>query len=350
MKTYPYDPIRIDVENLRSLLLALLDGSISARRLGEVVQLSRAIVQSHLEHLRPSITLLSLRHGLTTTDLAYDCIGEAFARDNENNFTQVRNFVDSLWDSMDALPDHEIFFAFKSFITRIADVQLARLYAQADPSGAKIHRNLRECLKNSSLFALVKDFRGIVVQPAKEERLDHLEPFPVEELEREFLARSGRSHTTPELLKALYDVLTEQSSYRRSVPLFEIMQILKRVYRDEYEPATIDDSWHSLEGLRSFEIEELRREVETALKEKILLTYFARGKLDRKQAEAVAAAFHDILWDWCFSEDPPASLCDYLQRHMPIDESTYEETLRTKMEYLLKVARDEFAARLMKEM
>jgi hypothetical protein len=350
VKSYPYDRIRIDVENLRSLLLELIDGSVSAGRLSELVQLSRAIVQSHLEHLRPSITLLSLRHGLTTTDLAYDCIADAFARDSDNNFTQMKNFVESLRDNPDALPNHEIFFAFKSFITRIADVQLARLYAQADPSGAKIHRNLRECLKNSPLLSLVRDFRGMVVQPANAERLDHLEQFPIEELEREFLARSGHSRTTPEMIQTLYDVLTEQSCYRRSIPLFDVMLMFKKLYRDEYEPPTVDDTWQSLEGLQKTEIEELRREVETVLKEKILLTYFARGKLERKQAEAMAGAFHDILWDWCFSEDRHCSLCEYLQRHIQIDESTYESTLRTKMEYLLKVARDEFAARLMKEM
>jgi hypothetical protein len=91
-------------------------------------------------------------------------------------------------------------------------------------------------------------------------------------------------------------------------------------------------------------------QVETVLKEKILLTYFARGKIDRRQAEAMAGAFHDLLWERCFSDSEMLSLFEYLSRRIVIDEHEYEELFRTKMEYLLRLAREEFTARLMREL
>ena len=86
------------------------------------------------------------------------------------------------------------------------------------------------------------------------------------------------------------------------------------------------------------------------MKEKILLTYFARGKVDRKHAEAMAGAFHDLLGDWCSSGSDAQSLFQYLGQHVEVDEDEYEEIFRSKMEYLLKLAREEFTARLMREL
>jgi len=44
------------------------------------------------------------------------------------------------------------------------------------------------------------------------------------------------------------------------------------------------------------------------------------------------------------------SLYEYLARYLPIDEQSYKDGLRVKMEYLMKIAREEFANRLMREL
>jgi hypothetical protein len=328
----------------------MLDGTISRSQLSELVQLSRAIAESHLSYLRPSITRLCLNQGLTITDLAYDCIAEAFARSNNNSFPLIEKFVSHLTGKLADLPELELFLAFKGFLTRLADAQLARLYAQADPAGAKIHRNIRDCVKASSIFILERDFRGLILRPRAQDSLDHLDSFPMESLEREFLSRASGERSTPGLLEILYQVLIEQSQYRRSIPLVDAVQLLKRVYGYESELLASTDTLPSCEGLNEFEIEQIRSQVEFALKERILLTYFARGKVDRKEAEAMFCAFHDMLSDWCCSGDPEASVCEYLRRHLSISEEAYETSFRAKMEYLLKIAREEFAARLLREL
>jgi hypothetical protein len=290
--------------------------------------------------------MLALHQGLTATDLAYDCIAEAFARDRDGRFVQIENFARSLRESIEALPDHELFLAFKSFLTTIVDAQLARLYAQADPVGARIHRNVREQLKNFETLKLERDFRGLVISPIYHDSLDHLDPFPIDRIERALYGSAER--TIPEVLECLSKLLCGQAEYRRSIPLLDIVGVLKRSIGSEYEQS-VDESEPGLDGLAKTEIEAIRSQVEVSLKEKILLTYLARGKIDRRQAEAMASAFHDLLWDWCFG-DEQKSLYEYLRLYLPMNEETYEGTLRTKMEYLLKIARDEFAARLMREL
>ncbi|MBI4547318.1 MAG: hypothetical protein HY707_05010 [Ignavibacteriae bacterium] len=341
--------MKICIEYLRTYLQSLLKGSISETDLSRFIQLSRSIVQSYLGYIRASITNLCLQQGLTLTDLAYDCIAEAFARDEERRFPLLENFRNSLNTDLETIPENELFLAYKSFLKRIADAQLARLYAQSDPNGAKIHRNIRDSLKQSIHFCLNKDFRGYVVSPKGVDPLDHLETFSIEELEREFLSCAKPHHSTPEMLGILHTILGAQTSYRRSLPLTDVVQLFKKVYQFDYAQLKHVDHEFSIDGLSEFEIDRMRSQVELALKEKILLTYLARGKVDRKQAEAMFCAMQDMLVDWCEMKDAETSLLHYIRQHVDITEDVYETQYRAKMEYLLKIAREEFAARLMRD-
>jgi len=339
----------INYINLKSHLLSLLKGSISETDLSRFVQLSRSIVQSYLGYIRSSITNLCLQQGLTLTDLAYDCIAEAFARDEERRFPLLENFRNSLNTDLETIPENELFLAYKSFLTRIADAQLARLYALADPMGAKVHRNIRDSVKQSPHFCLNKDFRGYVLSPKGVDPLDYLEAFPFEVLEREFLGCAKPHHSTPEMLGIIHNILGAQTSYRRSLPLTDVVQLFKKVYQFNYAQLEHVDHEFSIDGLSEFEIDRMRSQVELALKEKILLTYLARGKVDRKQAESMFCAMQDMLTDWCEMKDAETPLFHYIHQHLDITDDEYEKNYRAKMEYLLKIAREEFAARLMRD-
>jgi hypothetical protein len=339
--------MKVDAAKLKEHLQYVMIGSVSQKEMTSLVHCSRSIIQAHFGTHRHSIVQLSLQHGLTQVDLAYDCIAEAFARTSDGSYTQIKNFVESLRSPIDQLPAAEVFMAFRRYLACVADAQLARLYAQADPVGARIHRNIREQLKSSDTLKVERDFPGLVLRPAHEDSLDHLDPLPLSKIEDALLGTSNES--IPRFLQCLSKLLLGQIEYRRSVPLFDIVGVLKRSLGGEYEYSIAEHGSPELDGLADGEIETIRTQVEVTLKEKILLTYFARGKIDRRQAEAMASAFHDLLWDWCFG-DEHKGLYDYLRLYFPITEDEYENTMRTKMEYLLKLARVEFEARLVKEL
>jgi hypothetical protein len=297
--------------------------------------------------MRNSITHLCLHHGLTITDLSYDCIAEAFSKDENDNYQKLINFSKALRENFTALPDLEIFLAYKSFLICLADAQLARLYAQSDPVGAKIHRNIRDSVKKSDSLLIERDYRGLILK-LKDNDTDQLDEFPREELEHEIMMNIDYLRTIPELLNVCRDVLIRQKKYRTSIPVVDVVQIFRKIYQGDHTIDEEEDIFAS-EGLTKFEIEQLCSEVLLSLKEKIFLTYLARGKVDRKAAEAIYNAFRDMLEDWCCGEESKSSIFQYLKVHLPIDEERYEDVYRTKMEYLLKIAREEFAARLMKE-
>ena len=335
-------------KNLKYNLTRLFDNNITHDELTELVHLSRSIIQSYLNCIRTSITQLCLHQGLTVTDLAYDCIAEAFTKNEQSKFSKIENFIKSLHQKLEDIPENDLFLAFKKFLICFADAQLARLYSQIDPNGAKIHRNLRDNIKNSGCLQLDKDFRGIIVKPVNVEVLNHLEQFPIDELERELSSRLNHQPKTPEFLRELYSILTTQEIYRRSVTLMEVTKVFKKIFEEEFK--SINEDLFLIEGLTEFEIERIRMKVELALKEKIFLTYFAKGKVSRKEAEAMFEALSDMMRDWCNGDGSQQSLFGYLKKYLSINEETYESTLQPKMEYLLKIVREEFAARLMKDL
>ncbi len=335
--------VRVDM--LRAYLRQTLDGSIPHSELTEFIQLARTLVTAYLTTFRTSAAILCENHGISITDLAYDCTADLFARDKKGSFVHLEGFVGALNRPLDQTPDHELIAAFRSVLSRFADMQLGRLYAQADPAGARIHRNIRECIKRGGTLRLSKDFRGWVIAPATVPDLNHLPSCSMDQLKSEFQARLEGVQQTPQLLGILHQVLVSLTEFRRSIPLADVIRLFKGLYRGEQRSEFEEQEAQSLEGLKPFEIAQLRTQVEQVLKEKILVSYVAHGKVDRKQGEAMYLAICDLVGDWCSGDGADFSIYEYLKRYLPIDERTYKDGLRVKMEYLMKIAREEFASR-----
>ncbi|MBS4028756.1 MAG: hypothetical protein KGZ58_08965 [Ignavibacteriales bacterium] len=341
--------------SLKQTLQLLCGHSLPEKELSRLVHTSRLIIQKYLLHFRSSLSALSENIGLSASDIAYDCLGEIFARDKDNTFHRIEEFISHLEKGFDDTSETEIFFAYEGLLSAVADAHLARLYAQADPTGAKILRNIRDTVKKTFFFSLHKDFRGSVLIPNNIESLDHLPEFPLEQLSARFILKTNRDNTTGQLLEILFRILTEQQTFRRSVPLNDIVQLFKKIYpaQSGAEISENEDgefSLHVVDGaFTQFELDQMRLHVEETVKEKIFLTYYTKGKVDKKQAESLFYAMQDVITDWMYSQDGQETLRPYIQKYLRLDDAAYENNFRLKMEYLRKIAREEFAKRLTKE-
>ncbi len=339
----PTDPLRLALKRIDS-------DDITENQLSELIRLSRAIIQAHLTFLRSSLTSLCVRQGLTVTDLAYDCIAEAFSRDGDDRFYKLHKFIDSIDGTLDTIPDHGLFLAYKSFLLRFTEAQLARLYSQMDPSGSHIHRNIREALKDSCHFALQKDFRGLCLVPRQGDALEELGPFPQDELGRIFLPAISSRSSIPQMLEILHGIVCNQRDFRRSIPLIELVWLVKGIFQSDFNPElSVDHPW-SLDGLSQEELQRIRIDVENALKEKILLTYLVKGKLTDSEARGIFNALEDVLDEWFAGSEPSESLYIKLSRHLQIEPADYEQDYRAKMEYLFRLARQEVASRVLSDL
>lgn len=338
-----------DPEELRSIVQKTLDATLTEAQLSRFVQIARVMCEAHLQHMRPAAVKLAADQGNTLTELAYDCLGELFARDAELRFPVIESFVRALNAPLASIPGCDLVVALRGLVVRVTDMHLARFFALADPVGRKIKRNIRSAIiQGNSRLILVKDFRGSVLQPAQCDPLDEREAFPFELLQHHFLDCARHHHTIPELLDIIHAIVTEQTTYRRSLPFADVVQLCKLVYIEQEEIPAVDGEPAS-EGFSDAEILQILTQVERTLQEKILVTYLATGKLNGRQAEGVFLALRDMMRDWAFTGSA-ASLFEHVHRHLGVSEEEYYETLRTKVEYLYRLAREEFAARLTKEL
>jgi hypothetical protein len=344
--------MKIDFTTLKNSLEILSVGSTNHRELSQLVKISRIIACSYLHNIRSSILYLCEQQGITTNDLSYDCIAEVFSRDENNSFYRIGRFCKSLNDSIAKISEREIFYAWKSLLIKVIDSQLARLYSQSDPVGSKILRNIRNVTRGGDHFILEKTISGNMLIPKNIDPLFHLPPIPIDRFEKEYFNIAyDRKNIINEQIEIVYNILTCQTEYRRAILLLDVVRVFKQRAITEYIPDKYEvENPDDIKNLTTLEIEEFESKVITLLKEKIFLKYFAKGKFNKEQAEGVFFAVRDIVNDWCFNGDCQEPFFNYLIRYLKIDESTYVNTYKAKLEYLIKLAREEFVSLLDSEL
>jgi hypothetical protein len=92
----PREPMAVRVDMLRAYLCQTLDRSISQGDLTRFVQLARIVAASYLGTFRASAVVLCEKLGISSTDLAYDCIADLFARDEKGSFVHLVGLTCSL--------------------------------------------------------------------------------------------------------------------------------------------------------------------------------------------------------------------------------------------------------------
>jgi hypothetical protein len=324
--------------NLRYLLTQAATGAITARELSELVHCTRALAESYLNAHRRSILSICAFHGITERDLATDCIGEVFTTDDANRFTQIQKFQRTLEERGTTQTDFEVFLAYKALVIKIVSAQLARSYAQIDPAGAKILRNIKDAIKHTTTLQLRESMGGYLISVSQRDALDHLEAFPLSLLEHQ-LASTGSTHKEiPELLKTLSTILHRQHQYRRSIPLIDLVQIMKSLYGQP--PPSEETTGVDLRSLENEELHPLRQRVMQAVNEKILSTYFLKQKITREEAEKLSRVLHSIIVDWFEAGISENSLFEQTRAHLGITAAEYHAVWRKRVEYLVRVARE----------
>ncbi len=311
------------------------------------------MIQSYLINYRSKVLNLIARNGITITDLSYDCIADAFARNGENKFHIIKKFISSLNDNINEIEALNLFFAYKSFLIKVADAQLSKLYSQTDPIGSKILRNIKDVVRRSDKYTIVKSLRGLTLVANNSDELFSKPEFPFEKILTEFNMH-GNDPDTNSLLERLRQILINQNEYRRSVLLTDTVLLFKKYFRTE-----INDFYEINEllllspvhndGFEEFEILQVKQKVENYIKEKILLDYFVKGKINKEEAESIYLAIRDIINDWYFGVETKDFIYNYFTAHHQLEKEEYLKNYRTKVEYLVKLARDEFANYLLKE-
>jgi hypothetical protein len=213
-------------EYLKQLLLSAYDSILSESQAAEIVKLSRIIISKYLWNNK-YFYITSLQHrGLDAADIAIDVIAEAFNRGTDNQFSQLINFANSLKTPISEIHPGKLFSAYYSFLTRITDAHISRTYAQLDPNGYKIQRNIKETIVTMPQFYVRKSGLGIFyclrVFPT-----DGLACINYDIIEKEFLSSTISKNLTRQLLEVLAEILAGQENYKKEIMLTDVVKLFK---------------------------------------------------------------------------------------------------------------------------
>jgi hypothetical protein len=343
----------IDFNKTYLLLNAVADETINPSQLTELVKISRLIIQSYLINYRSNLIGLITRNGITLNDLSYDCIADAFGRNKDSKFYSLKKFLNSLNHDISRIEKVNLFLAYKSFLIKVTNAQLSKLYSQTDPIGSKILRNIKDAVKEFEGLCITKDLNGLKISLKSSSNENCKPDFPIEKLS---LISKGKNRilNTHDLLQNIYDILYEQTEYKKSVSLIDMVSIFKNYFNAHYDYNYEVNEQILLSKFESvdsdvYEILDLKQKVGNFVKEKILINYFLKGKFTKEESEAVFLSLNDIIVDWCSGVITKNTLYDYFNCHYTVTKENYLENIRTKFEYLVKLAREEFANYLLKE-
>jgi len=238
--------------------------------------------------------------------------------------------------------DTHVYFGFKKFVLQKASSRLAKTYAQADPSGARILRNVKDQVKKIPTLEIIEDFRGKVLQMKGDTSGSSQPEFPLDVLEQELLSRIDHMHRVPDILGLLPSIFAKRSQYRRSVPLFDFVQIIRRFYvhNDEEEVIALDKE------LAVEEIEIMETEVMSFLSKIIFTKYYPRKISTKEDAEKLIAALKDVISGFWQSTGDKNSVEKSIRKHFMLTHEEYMQQWKNQTEYLVKLAKEQFAALL----
>lgn len=352
----PGNPIRLhrrvsvtpDYDGLKAAIVKLSQGDHTHGDLLVVVHFSRAIVEAFLRVKMDNLRYLYAGQGLTETDVAYDCIAELFHGGDGREYPKLNRFAASLYRPIAEIPAVELFVAWRSLLTRVAKGHIAEMFHAADPVGGRIHRNIRDCVKRFPDLRVVDSPWGLCLRIEPARTASRGNSLPPEVLDAELSRRMGGRDGTAQLLGHVRDILASDELHGGRIRLFDIVQIVKKRYGTELGEAAMEmDPRH--EGLTKSDVALLREECLAHVKEKIFLTYLGKGKLSRREATALYDTVASVVDDWSAGVDGDRSLQDRLTDFLAFDGGEYASRYRTKLEYLVKTARESLVASLSRE-
>ncbi|MFA7287994.1 MAG: hypothetical protein WC055_03850 [Melioribacteraceae bacterium] len=332
---------------LKNILTDLSFKNYSNADITKLVHISRAILVSYIRNSFSSAVSLCHKQGISINDIAIDCIAEVFQQTENNHIPKLESYFSSLRSPISEMPDKEIFLTWKALLIKIAKTQIAHTYAQYDPSGFKIQRNIKEVIAHIEFFNLYKNVNGIFLIIPTYELFNSLPPINAEDIESDFLFAVKEERNTKNLLKILHDLLIEQSRFRKEIKLTEAVKLFKKVFNYTSDDLHYDEEYSEFSLANSFaeeiELEQICSKVLENVKEKILVNYLFKGKLTTTQSEAIYLTIDNLVLDWRNSGNNNSSLYEHFKKFMEISESEYELLIKAKIEYLVKITKREFS-------
>jgi len=272
-------------------------------------------------------------HHLELEDKSLDFIAHLFARDEVGKFVELEKyFAPFLIDDKSS-----IIKAIDRLIHSTIHQESIRLYESRDPIGRVFYRSLR--------YILTKNSRWKKMGTGSEALLTHKklvksQPVELDKLDNYFVLHDELATSLVKTIESgLYQIIEIE---KKSVRIGDILQALRKHMKILTNQKYFEES-KSLEMSIKIHIKETISKID----QKILKKYVLETKINAIERQAYHDALYAILKD--FSNNYNGySYFDYLSIELSslISKKDYYEKYRRQFEYLAKIAKRQFSAKI----
>ncbi|MEM6334917.1 MAG: hypothetical protein AAF752_00020 [Bacteroidota bacterium] len=285
--------------------------------------------------------LLTDMFRLSVEDLALDCIADLFQRDEEGRFNQIATYFESVkWEDLD---EAGLQIALRRLVFSKVNEGLFRRYREADPSLAKIIRNLKNAAKGSDQVYLDRQRRELmIVAETGDAEQETLPTAPVDVLESHLIAylSSSDCDSLKQVVAGFVDFVACNPYYGNAFPVSDFAQVVRAAFVHLGEAVEDRDEETFLPGVVQQRIDLVVEAVQADMR----ASYVGKGKVSSTTYETYFLAVRDVLASQFANDaDEVDSYLDALQIYMPdLEKPEYRTHHRHVFEYLVKLSRSRF--------
>ena len=315
----------------------------SEREIAVLIKHSRNILTVHIRKTKPHILPLCQKFGFDLSDLAIDCLSEMFSRKENDSFYLLKKFCSSLNSQIEHIAGHEFYLAYKKFLAVVADKQIAGLYAEWDPNGFRITRNIKETVRKIEGIELASLPIGYKLRFNVTTSDDKIHAADIDTLKFEFIKKAKGKNNTGDLLNTLLEVTKEYYGSVSELPLYDVVNLFKDYYgyetkNDFLEEVTLGGNFE----YETVELNQIKNKITHEIELKIYIDYYLKNKINKEQAGALRLVIKDVIDTWINHGEEIDALYERFNTHYKISRSDYVDFVKTKLEYLIKETKKKF--------
>jgi hypothetical protein len=329
---------------LRDNLVALLNHEGSREHLDGVVAVCHALALTHVRTKASAWKMMDF-HGLSPSDLAYDCIADLFRQDEQGFLPELARYFAPL--DLDNADSAEALVHLRRLVFARVNITLSQLIAETDSFFARTMRNCRNAVAASDKFTEIERFGDLLLVPTGCDPLWHMPPPSDEALGRLIGNNVAASDSMPAFMARIHNDMCAQNAHCRVIPLLLFIAQIKalsehrhRIAQSDIAPEQIDES----------AVRDLVANARAATARKFQSAYVANGKVSAEEFSSYLNAIEAALMQKIFSgdgEDP--SLFASLQKEIAgLSEQQYRSVHRSRVEYMARFMHGRIAEHMRK--
>ncbi len=302
-----------DFQKIKNIITSICDRSCSEWEINQFVNFCLGLAIAYLRVLeKKGYRIRESQSEHEFESIAADCLADLFSGGQDRHLEYVQKYLKRIHH--DKLSDADLFIALRRLICKRVRQHLTKIFAQRDPNGAKLLRNVRLSVKRHDNLKLCRDGKGTYILYLTESNCECVNRPNVEKVKSIFSGIYRADMSIDMLVKETLKALSE--IYERPVEVeLNCFVSLIRIFRQaESNHSSMSTAEYIHKSLEESVIEKKVTSIVKEINDIIVKKYVLKRKLTIPQGTAMSRAIEDMSYD-ALCGDRLCENFEYLNRH-----------------------------------